>query len=261
MREGGLTLRFSRRFRQARLAVLAFNVSYVFAQSATPPAFDVASVKPTGRPPESSTAGWTASHGNFTARAAWVRGLIAFAHGVRATQVHGGPSWVDTEQYDVIAKAGSTDASLDEMKAMVRTLLEDRFKLVAHRNKQESPIYTLVIGKNGSKMREADENEKTSASVVGGRLVCTRVNMLGLVITLANRLGAPVKDETGLTGFYDFTLESRDPLSSPADAQQSAGSPPDIFRAVEDQLGLKLTATKGLVDILVIDHIERPSEN
>jgi len=233
----------------------------VFAQSSTPPAFEVASVKATGRPPESSTAGWTVNHGNFTARAAWVRGLIAFGHDVRATQVHGGPSWIDTEQFDVIAKAGSADTKLDEMKAMVRTLLEDRFKLVAHRNKQESPIYTVVIGKKGSKMREANEDERTSVSAVGGRLVCTRVNMLGLVITLANRLGAPVEDETGLTGFYDFTLEWRDPLSSTSDAQQSASSPPDIFRAVEDQLGLKLTATRGLVDILVIDHIEKPTEN
>ena len=201
-KEGGCTL---------RLIVLALRVTYVFAQS--PPAFEVASVKPTGQRPESSTAGWTVSHGNFTARAAWVRGLIAFAHGVRATQVHGGPSWVDTEQFDVIAKADSTAASLDQTKAIVRTLLEDRFNLVAHRNKQESPIYTLVIGKNGSKMREAGENEKTYVNAVGGRLVCTRVNMLGLVITLANRLGAPVQDETGLTGFYDFTLEWRDPAT------------------------------------------------
>jgi uncharacterized protein (TIGR03435 family) len=237
-------------------------VSGLVAQTGAP-AFDVASVKPTGRPPESSTTGWIVSHGNLTARAAWVRGLIAFAHDVRATQVHGGPGWVDSEQYDVIAKAGSTDTDLDQMKAMVRTLLADRFKFAAHRDTREGTIYTLVVGRNGLKMQEAKENEKTYVSINGrGRLVCTRVNMLGLVITLANTLGAPVRDQTGLTGFYNFTLEWTDSLSRKSgNGAEPVDSPPDIFRAVHEQLGLKLNAKKGPVEILVIDHIERPSEN
>lgn len=222
------------------------------------PAFDVASVKPTGRPPESSTTGWIVSHGSFTARAAWVRGLIAFAHDVRATQVHGGPAWVDSEQYDVIAKAGSTDTNLDQMKAMVRTLLADRFKFAAHRDTREGTIYTLAVGRNGLKMQEAKENEKTYVSAGGkGRLVCTRVNMLALVITLANTLGAPVRDETGLTGFYNFTLEWTDSLSQKSgNGAEPVDSPPDIFRAVQEQLGLKLNAKKGPVEILIIDHID-----
>src|SRR5581483_1219320 len=124
-----------------RLAVLALNVTAVFAQDVASSAFDIASVKPTGRPPESTTTGWIVRHGNFTARAAWVRGLIAFAHDVRATLVHGGPAWVDTEQYDVLAKAASTDATLDDMRVMLRTLLADRFKLLTHRKTQELPIY------------------------------------------------------------------------------------------------------------------------
>jgi uncharacterized protein (TIGR03435 family) len=234
------------------------------AQSAAPPAFDVASVKPTGRPFESSSTGWTVSHGSFTARAAWVRGLIAFAHDVRATLVHGGPEWVDTEQYDVLAKAGSADTSLDQMKAMVRSLLEDRFKLVAHREKRELPIYTLVVGKSGLKMQEAKENDQTYVTAAGrGRLVATRVNMLSLIIMLSNSLGVPVHDETSLTGFYNISLEWTDALSqrSGNGAQQTVDAPPDIFRAVQDQLGLKLNAKKGPVDILIVDRIERPSDN
>jgi uncharacterized protein (TIGR03435 family) len=161
-----------------RLVVLALSVGALIAQEVAPPAFEVASVKPTGRPPESGTTGWTISHGNFTARAAWVRGLIAFAHDVRAMQVHGGPEWVDSEQYDVMAKAENTDASLDQMKAMVRTLLADRFKFASHRERREGRIYALVVVKNGPKLQVAKENEKTYASITGrGRLNCTRVNI------------------------------------------------------------------------------------
>jgi uncharacterized protein (TIGR03435 family) len=248
-----------------RLMVLGVSATCLIAQpDPARPAFEVASIRPTGRPPESSTTGWTASHGNFSAKSAWVRGLIAFAHDVRAALVYGGPAWVDTDQYDVIAKAESPDTSLDQLKAMLRTLLEDRFKLVAHREKRELPIYTLTVAKDGPKIREAKDGEKTYISAAGGRrLVCTRINMLGLVITLANTLGAPVHDETGLTGFYDFTLEWSDPLAqgSANNAQQAAGSAPGLFRAVQDQLGLKLTAKKGPADVLIVDHIERPSEN
>jgi uncharacterized protein (TIGR03435 family) len=153
------------------------------------------------RPPNSSTTGWTVSHGTFTAHDAWVRAMVAVAYGVHAAQVHGGPALVDTEQYDVIAKAGSMDVSLDQMRPMLRTLLVERFKLVVHHEIQEGPIYALIVGKSGSKMREARDTEKTYVSAVGtGHLVCKRMNMLGLVITLSNTLGTPVIDKTGLTG-------------------------------------------------------------
>jgi uncharacterized protein (TIGR03435 family) len=113
------------------------------------------------------------------------------------------------------------------------------------------------------KMRQAKEDEETYVSSAGrGRLVATRINMLGIVIFLANHLGGPVRDETGLTGFYDFSLEWSDPMSQrPGGGAQPDDSAPDIFRAVQEQLGLKLNATKGPVEILVIDRIERPSEN
>ena len=90
-----------------------------------------------------------------------------------------------------------------------------------------------------------------------------RTNLLGLIITLSNTIGIPVIDKTGFTGFYDFTLEWRDSLSQePGNVGAPlADAPPDVFRAVEDQLGLKLEKTKGPVEIVVIDHIEKASEN
>ena len=247
------------------LAVASGSAMRAQSQPSTaPPAFEVASVKATGRPPASSSNGWTISHGSFTARDAWVRGLIAFAHGVHAAEVHGGPGWVDTEPYDVMAKAESPDASLDQMKAMLRSLLADRFKLAVHRETKELAVYTLLVGKNGSKMQEAKDREKTYISITGkGHLVCTRMNMSGLTITLSNMLGTPVHDRTGLTGFYDFTLEWTDPLSQRAGigTQQPADLPPDIFRAVQEQLGLKMEGKKEAEETLVVDHIERASGN
>jgi uncharacterized protein (TIGR03435 family) len=150
------------------------------------------------------------------------------------------------------------------MKAMLQTLLVDRFKLTVHHDKQELPVYRLVVGKNGAKMQESKGNEKTYISTTGkGHFVCTRMNMLGLTITLSNMLGTPVHDETGLTGFFDFSLDWTDPLSQRpgTGVQQPVESPPDIFRAVQEQLGLRLEGKKGSVEILIIDHVERASEN
>ncbi len=228
------------------------------AQSELPasPAFEVASVRPTGCPASSATTGWTVSHGTFTAHDAWVRALIAVAYGVHAAQVHGGPAWIDTELYDVVAKAGSADISEpDQIRPMLRTLLADRFKLVVHKQTQEGPIYTLVPGRNGPKMQEAGQAEKTNVSFPrGGRLVCKRINMPALVIVLTNTLGIPVVDKTGLKGFYDFSLEWTDALAKPANGSAPpADAPPDIFAALQDQLGLRLEAKKGPVEVVVVD--------
>ncbi|HWD98623.1 MAG TPA: TIGR03435 family protein [Bryobacteraceae bacterium] len=181
--------------------------------AAVSPAFELASVRPTGRPPNSGTTGWTVSHGTFTAHDAWVQAMVAVAYGVHAAQVHGGPAWIDAELYDVIAKAENTDVGLDQIRPMLRTLLTDRFKLVVHDETQEGPIYTLIAGKNGSKLQEASETEKTYVNSAGrGRLVFKRVNVQALVISLTNTLGTPVIDKTGLTGFYDFSLEWTGPI-------------------------------------------------
>jgi uncharacterized protein (TIGR03435 family) len=120
----------------------------------------------------------------------------------------------------------------------------------------------LIAGKNGSKLQEASETEKTYVNSAGrGRLVFKRVNMQALVISLTNTLGTPAIDKTGLTGFYDFSLEWTDPLSRPANGAQPIDGPPDIFAAVQDQLGLNLEMKKGPVEIVIIDHIEKASGN
>jgi hypothetical protein len=127
-------------------AILIVNGRQVDGQP-PPPAFDVASIKPIGRPPSSGGGPWTVNHGRFKADAAWVRGVIGWAYGVLTVQVRGGPDWVDSERYDFLAKAESPDAGPDEIREMLRTLLAERFKLVTRRETQQITAYTLVIRK------------------------------------------------------------------------------------------------------------------
>ncbi len=235
------------------------------AQTPAPLQFEVASVKPLGRPPGSGGGSWTVNHGRFKADAGWVRAVIGWAYGVMAVQVRGGPDWIDRERYDFVAKAESADVGPDQIRQMLQTLLADRFKLVVHRETQQLPVYTLIVGKSGSKMQESKEGRKNYINWTGpGQAVFTEISISGgLINVLSGALGSPVVDNTGLKGFYSFKLEYTDPrFQRPGNAGQSAiDSPPDIFGAVQQQLGLKLESKKSPVEVLVVDHAERASEN
>jgi uncharacterized protein (TIGR03435 family) len=233
------------------------------AQAPAPLQFEVASVKPLGHPPASGGGPWTVDRGRFKADAAWVRAVIAVAYSTQAVRVLGGPNWLDTERYDFAAKAENADASTDQLRVMIQSLLADRFKLVVHRETKDLPVYTLTVGKSGPKMQPAKDNEKTYGTWLGGQLICTRFDILGLINILSSTLGNPVVDKTGLTGLYDFKLEFTDPrFQRPGNSSQSAlDSPPDIFGAVQEQLGLKLEAKRAPVEVLVVDHAERASGN
>ena len=201
------------------------------------------------------------THGHFRAQTGWVRAVIAWAYGVLTPQLRGGPSWIDTDLYDFDAKS-EQDAGPEQVKAMIRTLLADRFKLVAHRDTQELQAYALVIGKNGSKMQEAKQGNKNYINWTGsGQVEFTECNLLGLINVLSGALGSPVIDETGLKGLYSFKLEFTDPRAPQPAGAADADARPSLFAAVQDQLGLKLESRKGPAEVLLIDHIERPSEN
>jgi uncharacterized protein (TIGR03435 family) len=230
-------------------------------QSQPPPAFDVASVKLVVGPLSSGGGPWTLNHGRFKADAAWVRAVIAVAYNIPAVQVHGGPGWIDSERYDFAAKADNVEAGQDQIRLMLQTLLADRFKLAVRHETQEISMYTLILGKNGAKMQEAKDGRKNYINWTGrGKVDFTECNMLGLVNVLSYTVGGTVIDKTGLKGLYTFKLEFSDPRFQRPTGEQP-DSAPDIFTAVQEQLGLKLEAGKGPADILVIDHIERASEN
>jgi len=223
-------------------------------------------IKPVRRSVVAHAVSLNINHGTVTFDAAALRQIIGLSYGVQRVRVKGGPSWMDTELYDIIAKTASTDASKEQVMVMMQALLADRFKLAAHRETKDLPVYSLVVGRGGPKLREAGDSEKPSSSISAGRFTFQKMSLVILVNTLANLLGDPVLDKTGLIGLYDYGLDltlDKDQLQGSRD---SGPSPPVdlgplIFEALQDQLGLKLVAQRGPAEVLVIDHTEHASEN
>jgi uncharacterized protein (TIGR03435 family) len=225
--------------------------------------------------------------------------LIHVAYGAEDNQISGGPSWLNSDHYDMEAKMDSATAdalhklSEDqgrlERQRMLQALLADRFKLTIHRETKELPVYMLVIAKNGPKIQEAKPGDTYPNGFKGpdgragagmffmdgrGSVTGQGIPIENLARLLSQQLGRKVEDKTALTGKYDFTLkwtpdESQGAMfKGPGPGPQGAASPPppdasgpSIFTALQEQLGLKLESQKGPVEILVIDHAEQPSGN
>jgi uncharacterized protein (TIGR03435 family) len=225
----------------ATLAVSAFGQS----------AFEVVSIKPA--PPGVRNMGiGRGPGGGMNAYNVPLKFLITYAYDVRDFQVSGGPGWADSERYDVSAKPESR-ASQEQLKLMLQTLLADRFKLVLHRETRQLPVYELIVGKGGPKLKESAEGASPSLLTDGKSITASKVTMPMFIRLLSQLLGRSVLDKTGLAGNYDFKLEW-----TPDEAE---GDGPSVFTAIQEQLGLKLDSQKGPVETLVIDHAEKPTEN
>lgn len=222
-----------------------------FAQSRLE--FDVAAIKRSD-PSHVGVQTYFAPGGKFAALTAPLKSLVCFAYQLREHQVAGGPAWVTSEPFDVTAK-GDEHASYDQLGKMVQALLADRFQLKFHCEMREQPIYALVLGKNGSKLHDAEKAGRGVGIGANGRLNANGTDMATFASALSGKLGRSVVDRTGLKGFYDFLL-----TWTPDEAQADAPGP-SLFTAIQEQLGLKLESTKGPVEVLVIDRAERPSEN
>lgn len=226
--------------------------------SASPSEFEVASIKLVNHPVPLHAVSLNISHGTLTMDAAALRQMIGLAYGIQRVRVLGGPNWLDSDLYDLVAKAEKSDASPDDIRAMFQTLLADRFQLKIHRETKVLTVYSLEVGRNGSKLIEAKVGE---AAVIGnaptGGLTVQKGSVRLLVNTLANILGAPVVDKTGLTGTYDFTLQ----WTNPSALNGPDSEFPSLVTAVQEQLGLRLESQKGPGEILVVDHAEKASAN
>ena len=220
--------------------------------------FEVASIKvhpPTDGPQRVSMAG---EHGRINYSNVTVRALVRKAYGLRVYPLATGADPLSTDRYDVIAKASGEPSDKETMQ-MLQALLEERFGLKAHRETKELPIYALIVGKNIAKLHEM-KDDGTAAEITGdgarGRpITAHHVTMKMLAGALQGYTGDPVLDMTGLTGIYDLSLEftwNESPAGSDG---------PSIFTAVQEQLGLKLEARKGPVEVIVIDHVGKPSGN
>jgi uncharacterized protein (TIGR03435 family) len=252
------------------------------ADSTPPRKFEVASIKPSqsgsgpfGIRPAPGGERYVASH-------VTLKLLITVAYRIKADQVTGGPPWMDSDLYDMNAKAEGP-SSIEELHAMLQDLLADRFKLRFHREAKELPIYALTVEKDGPKLKPHEAHSggdpwiepKADFDSANGRVKtawhATFASMDFFAWRLSMLMDRPVVNQTNLTGSYDFDLAFTQELAprppdAPAGALFLGGAPADasnstMVEAIRRQLGLKLERQKGPVEILVIDQAEKPIEN
>jgi uncharacterized protein (TIGR03435 family) len=238
------------------------------------PSFDVATIKPNDSG-ATSMQGINVNGRNFTTRASSLEDLISFAYDVQAKQIIGAPEWISKDRYDIAAVPAVDGApNPKQLKIMIQKLLADRFKLTFHHDKRELAAYVLTVGSAGQKLAPT----QATGTLPGLGLIRKPE---GLMIMVHNGtildftaflqtliLDRPVVDQTALSGKFDFhfTFTPDDsefnghppPLPAKTDTTEAA---PDIFQAMLQQVGLKLTAEKTPVDVLAIDHVEKPSAN
>lgn len=242
--------------------------------------FEVTSVKETKiRPAPGELAGIRAMPGGaYLARYATLKSMIREMYKITDVQIAGGPNWIDTDRFDVTAKAEHPD-SIGNLNIMFQNMLADRFKLQFHRETRTLPVWVVTMDKNRSKMKVNPSLEqfevpikRSGADSASTALTFTGIhtNMeylcwwLGLVINRFQAVDRPVVDRSGLKGFYDFTLTF---MPDPSGRTGPNGEPVASFEgsnlaeALREQLGLKLEDTKSPVQTFIIDHAEKPSEN
>ena len=259
-------------------------------------AYDVVSIKRNSFPPGTNLAGKIGTSDTpdgLTARFVPIKQIIQRAYGAESYQISGGPDWLSSERYDIDAKFDSSTA--DELQKlsptdrilarqqMLQKILAERFNLTVHKDSKELQTYSLIVAKNGPKLQEVKLDDADASKPKAGPAPGSSQMMAGgtvgqirgfasplsnLALMLTNYLHRPVIDRTGLTGIYDFTLRWTPDTNQTQDSSITNGLPsgdptgsPNIFTAIQEQLGLKLESAKGPVEIFVIDKIERPSGN
>ena len=218
--------------------------------------FEVASVKPnkTATGEAAPREKITATPGSLIMSNVTLQTAIKWAYGLRDFQISG-PSWLTQEHYDIAAKSPEGD-----QHAMLRSLLQERFKLTAHLEKKDRPVYELVIAKNGSKLHKSSSDGDCSLIPSGGELVFRNCSMTDLADKLANRpfkLDLPVLDRTGLQGRFDFALKLASNDNELKHTLEGMEQGPSIFVFFQEQLGLKLESRKAPIDVLTIDSVEK----
>lgn len=231
--------------------------------------FEVATIKP--HPSGDRIISMGGPPGRYEAKNVTAKMLVEQAFGVPADQVSGGPSWIETQHFDVSAKM--SDAQWEEIKGldyshrnqamnlMLQSLLKDRFGLVISHQPKELAVYALTQTKGGAKLHVSGAPTAPQTPETGNKSFSMAMDQKDIpVTTFANFLSGyfrrTVLDRTGLTGKYDFKLEVGQPTDDPPEDMDSL-----LFRALEDQLGLKIVSRKEVVDTIRIDHLEEPSAN
>jgi uncharacterized protein (TIGR03435 family) len=196
--------------------------------------------------------------GRLRGRNLSVRKMIQMATMVEDNQMVGVPRWTDAECYDVDGKTVSTEPVTQERKSdVMMALLEERFGFKFHRDAKDGPVYRLEIANNGPRLTAHGTSDRLMSTNANGTRItmkAAKISMPSLALSLRRQVGETVEDHTNLKGEFDFELVW--------DPNETADSPvPSIFTALQEQLGLRLKSARGKIPIVVVDRIERPSEN
>jgi uncharacterized protein (TIGR03435 family) len=256
-------MKFSRRdaVRLLALAVFAHSGALALADSATAaPEFDVTSVKPSR-----TQEGWQSIDtmpGRIRAQSITLNRCIREAYAIGPHQLVGGPGWLDSDRWEIEARAGQRVDDDAVLMLMLRKLLADRFSLALHRETRSLPAYLLEIDRKGPKMQKADPGD-SDTELHGGRggpttLEAKKTDMDALAEILGGRMDRKVVNRTGLQGTFNFSLHwMADIMRNRDDGADDVS----IFTAVGEQLGLRLRTARAPVEVFVIDHVERPAAN
>jgi uncharacterized protein (TIGR03435 family) len=234
------------------------------------PGIEVATIKPTK--PDEQGFMLMFRGGRFQTKNVSLSKLLAFSYGVHDKQLIGLPPWAETEKYDIDAKPDTEGSpNRQQFQGMVQKLIADRFRLTFHRDKRELSVYVLSVARTGAKLTKSenqDGHENFGLRGLGAITVRTATMSNFAAMMQETVMDRPVIDQTGLAGRYDFTLNW-----TPDDSQfggmggklppptDNTNPPPNLYTAIQEQIGLKLEATKALTDVMIIDHVEKPSEN
>lgn len=237
-----------------------------FAQEQQRLSFEAAAVKPSHS--ASGDGGIRFDPGLLTATNVPLRFIITFAYRIRDFQLSGAPGWIDSERYDISAKAEGT-VTPEQMRLMLQSLLEDRFQLKVRRKTEQKPALLLMQAKGAIRLRESGadcealaKQDSTRGRTCGSwfgsdhEFVGTKISMTQFAEWLSGQEERPVIDNTGNAGSFDVHLSW-----ATDDQSDSPNAAPTIFTAVQEQMGLKIESGKGPVEILAVEHVEKPSEN
>jgi uncharacterized protein (TIGR03435 family) len=238
------------------------------------PSFEVATIKPSLPNRPGKNAGFRG--GLYRSRNTNLNDLIALAYGLHAKQIVGAPDWFGTDLYDIEGKPDAEGLPNDEqIKTMLQKLLAERFKLTFHHDKRELSVYVISVAGGGPRMTKStsDPNALPTFGFQGhGNLFVTNMTMTDFAIWMqAGVMDKPVVDQTGLADRYDFQLKWTPDESQFAQFRGTGmvvppptndpRAPPSLYTAMQEQLGLKMGTAKFPDDVIVVDHVEKPSEN
>jgi len=238
------------------------------------PVFEVATIKPSK--PDTPGKYFRVRGREFSTLNTSLSDLIKFAYGIHARQIVGGPASLESDKFDLLAKPdGEGQPNDQQWKTMVQKLLADRFQLRFHRDKKELSVYAIVVAKGGPKLTKSDGDPNglpglffRGLGVLPARNA-TMADFAGLMQSAV--LDKPVVDQTGLKDKYDFDLkwtpddsqfqQFRGAVNMNTPPNTDPNAPPSLYTVVQETLGLKIEATKAPDDVIVIDHVEKPSAN